>query len=201
MSSLYPPDHHQCNNREKQIEVIKHFPLGMLVSFDNDKPLITHTPVIYDEKTGRLVTHLDANNPQAQSLVKHAQVTVVFKGPDRYISPSIYSTKQLPTWNYIIVHVEGKVHPIKDSNQIKEFMVRMTQYLEGSDAKYHLEMNDPRMERLIPYIEVFEIEITHWEGKFKLSQDKNETDYNLAKEALLASSRNQDRELILKVYE
>ena len=39
MSSLYPPDHHQCNNRQKQIEVIKHFPLGMLVSVENDKPL------------------------------------------------------------------------------------------------------------------------------------------------------------------
>ncbi len=200
MSSLYPPGHHQCNDIEKLIDVIRHFPLGMIVSVSEGKPLITHTPIIYDETTERLVTHIDANNPQVQTLAKGGKISVVFKGPDCYISPSIYSTKQLPTWNYIIVHLEGKVLPIEDPLQIKEFMVRMTDYLEGPEAKFQLALDDPRMEGLIPYIKVFEIEITQWEGKFKLSQDKNEQDYELAKQRLLVRSRTQDESLIKKLY-
>ena len=51
---------------------------------------------------------LDGNYPKNTS-----EVTVVFRGPDTYISPSVYTTKQLPIWNYIIVHIKGNITLIK----------------------------------------------------------------------------------------
>ena len=89
---MYPPPHHQSHDIEKMISVIKHFPLGMLVTAMDGKPFVTHIPFIYNENTKKLVAHLDCSNPQMESLMDNAEVTVVFKGPDTYISPSIYTT-------------------------------------------------------------------------------------------------------------
>lgn len=53
---------------------------------------------------------------------------------------------------------------------------------------------------MVPYIQAFEIEITQWEGKFKLSQDKIAKDYDLAKEELIKNSKSNDKDFIEKIY-
>ncbi|PHR15046.1 MAG: transcriptional regulator [Aequorivita sp.] len=186
---MYPPPHHQSHDIEKMISVIKHFPLGMLVTAKDKKPYITHIPFIYNETTKKLVAHIDRSNPQMETMTENAKVTVVFKGPDTYISPSIYTTPQLPTWNYIIVHITGSLQLIHDPEAAKQTIVNMTEFLEGEAQKFILKKEDPRMERLIDYIQAFEIKITNWEGKFKLSQDKIPQDFENAKEELIKKSR------------
>jgi len=127
----YPPSCHQSHDKKKMIEIIKQFPLAMLVSVKDDKPLITHLPVIINEETGKLVGHIDLNNPQANLLKDNKEVTLVFKGPDCYISPSVYTTEQLPTWNYLMVHITGKVNKISNLEKAKQTMVAMTVFLQG----------------------------------------------------------------------
>jgi transcriptional regulator len=198
---MYPPPHHQSNEIEKMISVIKHFPLGILVTAKDGKPFVTHIPFIYNETSKKLVAHLDRNNPQLETLKDEAEVTVVFKGPDTYISPSIYTTPQLPTWNYIIVHVTGNIKLINEAEAVKKTMVDMTEFLEGEAQKFELKNDDPRMERLINYIQAFEIEITNWEGKFKLSQDKNAQDFENAKMELIKNSGKDISRFIVGIYE
>lgn len=197
---MYPPPHHQSNDIEKMISVIKHFPLGMLVSAKDGKPFVTHIPVIYNETTKKLVAHIDRNNPQVETLKNGAEVTAVFKGPDTYISPSVYSTPHLPTYNYIIVHVAGNIKLINEPEAVKKTMVDMTEFLEGEAQKFILKKDDPRMERLINYIQAFEIEITHWEGKFKLSQDKIPQDFENAKQELIKKSQKDVSGFIEEIY-
>lgn len=197
---MYPPPHHQIEDIQKMISVIKHFPLGILVTAKDGKPFVTHIPFIYNENSKKLVAHIDRSNPQLETLTENAEVTVVFKGPDTYISPSIYSTPQLPTWNYIIVHIIGKLSLINEPEAIKQTMVAMTEFLEGDDQKFSLKKDDSRMERLIEYIQAFEIEITEWEGKFKLSQDKIPQDYENAKEELIKKSRKDVSGFIDEIY-
>ncbi|QQX77145.1 MULTISPECIES: FMN-binding negative transcriptional regulator [Aequorivita] len=198
---MYPPPHHQSHDIEKMISVIKHFPLGMLVTAKDKKPYITHIPFIYNETTKKLVAHIDRSNPQMETMTENARVTVVFKGPDTYISPSIYITPQLPTWNYIIVHITGSLQLINDPEAAKQTIVNMTEFLEGEAQKFILKKDDPRMERLIDYIQAFEIEITNWEGKLKLSQDKIPQDFENAKEELIKKSRNDVSGFINKIFE
>ncbi|HAT69343.1 MAG TPA: transcriptional regulator, partial [Flavobacteriaceae bacterium] len=81
-----------------------------------------------------------------------------------------FESKQLPTWNYIKIHIEGSVSKIENANEVKESIVNMTAQLEGLEQKFVLDKNDVRMERLIDFIEGFEVDITSWEGKFKISQ-------------------------------
>ncbi|PVW13338.1 FMN-binding negative transcriptional regulator [Marixanthomonas spongiae] len=187
---MYPPPHHQVHDKEKMIAVIKQFPLGMLVSVKNDKPFITHIPFIYNAESGRLVAHIDKNNPQLKTLQDGATVTVVFKGPDCYISPSVYASEnQLPTWNYIIVHLTGTIELLTDPEAAKDSMIAMTEFLEKPEHKFILHKDNPKMERFVNYIQAFEIEITHWEGKFKLSQDKSEVDQANAKKQLMKKAK------------
>lgn len=199
--STYPPKHHQIKNLDKMITLIKNYPLGMLISTHNEVPFITHIPIIYNDTTCKLVAHIDKYNPQVASLHNGARVTVVFKGPDCYVSPSIYHTKQLPTWNYMTVHVTGTITQINDPEKAKETMIAMTSFLEGETQKFTLLKKDKRMEQAVQYIQAFDITITNWEGKFKLSQDKHKKDQEAAKNELLKNTHSNKAHFIKKMYE
>lgn len=197
---MYPSKHHQSNDNQKIIKVIKAYPFGMLVSVQEGKPFITHIPIIYDDTTGKLVAHIDKYNPQVATLTNNSEVTVVFRGPDTYISPSIYTTKQLPTWNYIIVHIKGIIKQINDPDKVKETMIAMTEFLEGKDQKFVLDKDNIGMRNAINYIQAFEIEITDWEGKFKLSQDKIQQDQENAKQEFIKKSNKDITGFIEEIF-
>jgi len=193
----YPPKHHQDNNINHMIEVIKTYPLATLISVTNNEPLITHLPLIYDDR--KLIGHIDKFNPQAELLKDDKEITIIFSGPQCYISPSIYTTTQLPTWNYIKVHLKGKVTAITDEQKVKQSLINMTQFLEQPDRKYELKIDNPKMQGLINYIKGFEIEITDWEGKFKLSQDKKPRDFENAKAELIRLNQENIKIFLEKV--
>mgnify|MGYP001147172141 CR=1 FL=1 len=184
---MYPPKHHQENNQEHLIEVVKKYPLATLISIKDNEPLITHLPLVLKDK--KLIGHIDKFNPQTELLKSENPVTVIFYGPQCYISPSIYSTTQLPTWNYVRVHLKGKVKAIDNKQALKTSLIEMTEFLEAPAHNFVLEADNPRMERNLDYIKMFEINITSWEGKFKLSQDKNPKDTRLAKEELIRTNQ------------
>lgn len=180
------------------LEVIKTYPLAILISVKDDEPLITHLPLIYNE--GKLVGHLDIHNPQAPLLQDGNKVSIIFTGPQCYISPSIYATTQLPTWNYINVHLKGTVKAIEDNETVKQSIVNMTVFLEAPEHRYQLTMDNPRMDSLINFIKGFEITITHWEGKFKLSQDKNPKDIRNARSELIRANQESIRNLMDNIF-
>jgi len=182
------------------IALIKKFPLAMLVSIIDNKPIISHLPLIFNEESGKLVGHIDLNNPQADLLKDNKEVTLVFKGPDCYISPNVYTTEQLPTWNYLMVHITGKAAKISNLDKAKQTMVAMTEFLEAPVHNYRLAINNPKMDKFIHYIHAFEIEITHWEGKFKLSQDKCEQDQENAKQEIIKKSNEDITGFINSIY-
>ena len=184
----YPPKHHQDDTINHMINVIKTYPLATIISVKDNTPFITHLPLIYNE-TNKLIGHIDCYNPQAELLNDNNPVTIIFSGPQCYISPSIYSTTQLPTWNYIKVHLKGTVKAINDAEAIKQSMVEMTNFLEQPNHKYSLDINNSRMDSLVNYIKGFEINITNWEGKFKLSQDKKPSDINSARQELIRANQ------------
>lgn len=185
----YPPPHHQDHSKDHMLEVIKAYPLATVISVTNNTPLITHLPLIYRELDGKLIGHIDIFNPQTKLMKDDSDLTIIFSGPQCYISPSVYTTTQLPTWNYIRVHLKGTVKAIESKEALKESLIIMTEFLEKPDHKYVLEPNNPRMEMNLDYIKMFEITITGWEGKFKLSQDKKKGDMENAKQELIRANQ------------
>ena len=196
----YPPPHHQDDNQEHLIEVIKTYPLATVISVKDNEPLITHLPLIYREADGKLIGHIDIYNPQTPLLKDNNKVSIIFSGPQCYISPSVYTTTQLPTWNYIKVHVKGTVKAIESKEALKQSLITMTEFLEAPDHKYVLDANNPRMEANLDYIKMFEITITDWEGKFKLSQDKKTADTQNAKAALIKKNQESIKAFLDRVF-
>lgn len=196
----YPPPHHQDHNANHMIEVIKSYPLATVISIRDKKPLITHLPLIYRETDGKLIGHIDIYNPQTKLMKDDNDVTIIFSGPQCYISPSVYTTKQLPTWNYIKVHLKGKVKAIESKETLKESLITMTEFLEQPNHNYVLEADNPRMEANLDYIKMFEITITDWEGKFKLSQDKKTNDTEGAKQELIRANQQNIEPFLNKVF-
>lgn len=182
------------------IEVIKTYPLATVISIKDNKPLITHMPLIYRKADKKLIGHIDIYNPQTELLKDNNEVTIIFSGPQCYISPTVYTTTQLPTWNYIKVHLKGKVTAIDDELKVKQSLVDMTDFMEAPDHKYKVEIDNPRMHGLINYIKGFEIDITSWEGKFKLSQDKKTIDTTNVKEELIRASQESVKEFLDRIF-
>jgi len=197
---LYPPQKHQDNDKNHLIEVIKTYPLATVISVKDNTPLITHLPLIYREEDGKLIGHIDIYNPQTNVLKEQNKVTVLFSGPECYISPSIYTTTQLPTWNYIKVHLTGTVTQIENKAELKQSLITMTQFLEAPDHKYTLEADNPRLDKNLEYIKLFEISIDTWEGKLKLSQDKKPKDKANARQELLRANQHSIKHFLDKIF-
>jgi len=147
----YPPKHHQDNDINHMIEVIKAYPLATIISVINNNPFISHLPLVYNEDQ-KLTGHIDKFNPHAELLCNNNEVTIIFSGPQCYISPSVYTTTQLPTWNYIKVHLKGTVTAIDDAEAVKATMAKMAAFLEQPDHNYKLTMDNPRMEGAINFL-------------------------------------------------
>ncbi len=196
---MYPPKHHQEHRTSTIKQVALAYPFATLVSVKDQTPYITHAPLIFHGD--KLVGHIDKNNPHTDVLKDNHPITAIFQGPQTYISPSVYTTKQLPTWNYIIAHATGVVALIEDATVVKKSMVAMTEFLENPNHKFTLDLEDPRMDRLTPHIHCFEINVQHWEGKFKLSQDKIPTDIENARLELIKNNQKSIESFVNRLFE
>ena len=197
----YPPKHYQNHDFEHAVATMRRFPLATLLSADGDACFSTHLPLVYhahgNTPFGKLVGHLDKNNPHANYLDRR-KIYAVFHGPNAYISPLTYSTKQLPTWNYVKTHVVGTARLLTDPEAVKQSILELTQQMEQSRVGqgWQLSPTDPRLDALLPYVTGFEIDIESWEGKFKLSSDKIKRDIVLAKEKLLHDAQADLRDFM-----
>ena len=110
---------HPLNTWENQPEVldfIRKNSFATLYTQVEGRPWATHLPVFLEGKSeGKFVLHghLAKANSQWKQLAQAEEVLIVFQGPHAYISSSWYTHENVPTWNYLAVHVYGKVRLIE----------------------------------------------------------------------------------------
>lgn len=192
---MYPPEKYLVTDKDKIYSVIENFSLATLISNAENDVFVTQLPLILNRHNGRkdtLIGHMDRNNPHCKHLDAN-KVTALFHGPDAYISPSVYESPQLPTWNFVSVYLKGTAHVMDSTEALKKSMIDMTTRLEPEHDPYDLEADSEKMEALLPYVVGFEIEIEDMVGRFKLSQDKSEKDTQLAKEHLIEENTNSEK--------
>ena len=195
----YPPAHHQEGNYNNIVQLMQMYPLATIHSCVNNEMESTHTPLVYqpNEQLGVLIGHIDKYNPQVNHLKEDIEVQIIFNGPQVYISPSVCSSTQLPTWNYFKAHLKGKLILENEREKVRQSLINMTAFLEGDQPNYILEPDNPRMESALDYIVGFRIIITSWEGKYKISQDKKKEDQKRAMIAMQAARENTEKEVTL----
>ncbi|CAN7709182.1 FMN-binding negative transcriptional regulator [Mesorhizobium sp. LjNodule214] len=181
---MYQPPHFQETRQDILHGLIRAHPLGLLVSNGDEGPVANAIPFLLDADIGpkgRLRAHLAKANPQWRLLAESpaSPVLVVFQGADAYVTPSWYETKRetgkvVPTWNYAIVQVRGKVKVIEDQAWLAQQIVELTASQEGSrKAPWAVtDAPDSFIQSQIKGIVGLEIEITDISGKWKVSQNR-----------------------------
>ncbi|MDP4171201.1 MAG: FMN-binding negative transcriptional regulator [Bacillota bacterium] len=169
---MYVPKHFKIEGKEEIYELIEQYSFATLVSQHNAEPYATHLPLTLDKDAGVLYGHFARPNEQWKD-IEHQNVLVIFQGPHCYISPSWYETnKAVPTWNYVAVHVYGKVEIIHNEQEAFQALVKMVNKYEKPDRAYKLkEVDSSYIEGMTKGIVNFKIKITKMEGKAKLSQN------------------------------
>ncbi|MEM7282074.1 MAG: FMN-binding negative transcriptional regulator [Pseudomonadota bacterium] len=183
-SSKYPLKPFQDSDPSKLRRVIAEYPLATVISQTKDFPLVSQIPLIYHPTDNALRGHVDRNNPHCDELRKGENIYCIFNGPNHYISPSIYPDTQYPGWNYVAVHVEGRVRAFEDKNKLTDLLLETASHNEPEDSGYNLSPSQENFHRLVQYILGFEIEISDIRGVLKLAQDKGPKHAGLAKDHL-----------------
>jgi transcriptional regulator len=184
---MYLPDHFEEARAEELLRTIAAHPLGALVVNGPHGLDANHVPFLVDETSGgkKLLAHVARANPLWNEARDGNEALVIFRAGDTYISPNWYPSKhevhrQVPTWNYRVVHVHGRLYFRDDERFVRGVVARLTRTHEariGSPKPWKMTDSSPEyMAEMISKIVGIEIEITRMVGKWKLSQNKEERD-------------------------
>jgi transcriptional regulator len=170
---------------------------GTLITQSESGPQISHLPLITHTDRGPYGTiegHFARANSHWQELAQGKEVLIIFNGPHTYISPSWYESpeRQVPTWNFAVVHAYGRARLIEDERKLYELLVRqVTTYEQYRPEPWQLAMSIEEVGAQLRAIIGFEIEITRLEGKFKISQNRSKTDQRRVYQQLSQSDNQQ----------
>jgi len=169
---MYVPAHFAMEEESAAYRVIKENSFATLFSLHEGRPFATHMPLLLDEEKRCLYGHFARANPQWKD-IENQTVLATFHGPHCYISPSWYETNQaVPTWNYVAVHVYGKVELLADGDELSGSLRDLVLKYEAPDSSYRLEDVDADyLAGMNKGIQGFKIIIEKIEGKAKLSQN------------------------------
>ncbi|VAX44998.1 FMN-binding negative transcriptional regulator [Acinetobacter calcoaceticus] len=183
---MYVPAEFVEPQRDVLHDLILKNPFGILFSHGCNGLDANHLPFELQPNEGELGVlhaHVSRNNPVWQDLQNGDEVLVVFQAENAYISPNWYPSKhehhkQVPTWNYRVVHVYGKVTIRDDERYVRGVVARLTRTHEASQPEPWKMSDAPKdyLEPMLKAIVGLEIEIKQLQGKSKLSQNKDYKD-------------------------
>lgn len=183
---MYQPPHFREDDLFVQHALIRAHPLGLLITSGEAGPNANLLPFHLDaslSEKGTLQVHMAKANNQWREIEAGAPVLAVFQGTDAYVTPSWYATKQetgkvVPTWNYAVVQVRGKVRVIHDADWLRRQIGALTGEHEAIRARAWevSDAPDAFIASQIKGIVGVEIEIAEIDGKWKVSQNRPEAD-------------------------
>jgi transcriptional regulator len=177
---MYIPDLYKNENQAEIEQFLHENGFAILVNQTNGKLWATHIPLILSTNSdGKqiLIGHISKLNPQAESFTQIDDVLAIFNGPHTYISSSWYDHENVPTWNYIAVHVYGKVKLHSYDESIEGLKKLVDKYEAKSEKPVRIEDLSEKTMHEARGIVSFEIEITSIEAQKKLSQNRDDKNY------------------------
>ena len=193
---MYMPQHFAETRPEVIHRIIREHPLGTLVTQGADGLDADHIPFEFEPAEGThgvLLAHVARANPLWQRCPTGSQVMVVFRGAQAYISPNWYPSKheahrQVPTWNYEVVHAHGKLTVHDDERFVRGIVARLTRRHEAAEPRpWKIGDSSPEfIDSMLRNIVGIEVAVTSLACKVKLSHNKEARDRQGAAEQLEA---------------
>jgi transcriptional regulator len=172
---MHPNPAFRGTDRATNLALARERGFGLLTVNGPDGPLAAHVPFLLTEDGNALDLHLARSNPVARAGLPAAALMAV-SGPDAYVSPDWYGLEdQVPTWNYVAVHLRGTLHPSPvetlrahaDALSAR-FEADLLPKVPWRSAKMSAGVMDRMMRMILP----FRLEIASVDGTWKLNQNK-----------------------------
>ncbi|MWB94596.1 FMN-binding negative transcriptional regulator [Flavobacterium sp. GA093] len=177
---MYTPNQYKNEDQEAIRTFLRENSFGILINQTHGKLCATHIPIELEVNAdGKeiLQGHLSKLNPQAEGFAENDQVLAVFSGPHAYISSSWYDHENVPTWNYIAVHVYGRIKIVDEESTIESLTKLVDKYEANSECPVRVENLSAKTMREARGIFGFEIEIDEIQPTKKLSQNRDDHNY------------------------
>jgi transcriptional regulator len=184
---MYLPKHFEQPDASAMAQLLALHPLATLAWQSGDGLTAEHLPLMWDRGAGdgthgTLRGHVARANPLWREAAG-AEVLAVFQGPQAYVTPSWYPSKAatakvVPTWNYAVVHAQGKLRVIEDAAWLRALVGRLTDTHEASHA-HRWQVDDAPgdyIAQMLGAIVGIEVEVTRLQGKWKVSQNRSAGD-------------------------
>ena len=172
---MFIPSHYKNEDIDEIKDFVKNNSFGILVNQVDGKPWATHIPLELDadsDGNDMLVGHITKANPQWQYFEENTQVLCIFNGPHTYVSSSWYIEEEVPTWNYIAVHVYGTLKIQTEAALLESLHKLVDKYEAGSKEPVSSRDMSSKTMRQIKGVVGFEIKIEDIQATYKLSQGR-----------------------------
>jgi transcriptional regulator len=181
---MYNLPYYKEKDKQVIIEFIHQHPFAFIAGCTAEsKPVATQIPVFIEERNGKLFLtgHMMRQTDHHKAFEKNGQALVVFTGPHTYVSATWYSDPhQASTWNYMSVHVKGKLTFLDEQGLIdilKKTSLHFENYQHGSPTVFD-NLSGEYTSKLMKAIIAFEIEVMEMDHVFKLSQNRDEKSFH-----------------------
>ena len=176
--------------REESVDVLhalmRAHPLATLVTVGSEGIVANHIPMLVDAEPapfGTLLGHVARANPVWRDFSTEVQTLAIFSGPEHYISPSWYPSKEehgrvVPTWNYVAVHAYGRLEIHEDPEWLRSLVTRLTETHEAAFEQPWAVADAPAdyVDGLLKAIVGIELRIERIDGKWKMGQNRSVED-------------------------
>lgn len=174
---MYIPRHYKNLNFNEVKGFLKENSFAILINQVDGRPWATHIPLEL-EVDGKgeelLVGHIARANPQWKYFEQNKEVLCIFNGPHSYISSSWYKEEEVPTWNYIAVHIYGTLEILDETAVLSSLHRLVDKHESASKQPLSLHHLSKKTMRQIKGIVGFKIVINEIQAAYKLSQGREE---------------------------
>ncbi|WP_289153854.1 FMN-binding negative transcriptional regulator [uncultured Salipiger sp.] len=196
---MHPNPVYRGTGQAHSLAFVRERAFGTLAVSTEGAPLLSHVPFLLSEDGTHADLHLVRSNPICRAARDGIGARLAVSGADGYISPDWYGLgpDQVPTWNYVAVHLTGRLVPLPPET-IETVLAAQSAAYEGRlpKAPWTLDkMETGAKERLLRMILPFRLEIAEVDSTWKLAQNKPEA-ARLAAAGLLQTSFGQELEAL-----
>ena len=196
---MYVPEHFRESRADILHDAMRKIGFATLVTPGLEA---NHLPMLLEGNVLR--GHVARANPVWKS--GDGEALAIFLGPHAYVSPGWYPSKAatgkaVPTWNYITVHAKGALRWVQDADWLRAHVGTLSDAHEaGRENPWEItDAPESYVGSLLRTIVGFELTIETLEGKYKLSQNRDDADRAGVKGGLLRDGHTDLSALIDRI--
>lgn len=185
---MYVPPYSAIPDPDVVRALARAWPFASVVTAGSLGLYATHVPLVA-VAPDLLIGHVARSNPHVADL--DGPALAMFHGPHAFVRSDWYGepSRQVPTWSYAAVHATGIARVLPEADQALALLMAVQEPDGEQPSPAHIE-------RLRKGVVAFELAVTRWEGKAKLSQNREPADRERVMAALAERAEGQDLDVL-----